>query len=145
MRILVTLWARMYGEEARLPQVAMLEGVEKIPEVGLLRRGEVHLEASVVEVHQLRKRAGRAAVEVGSAGGKAAQARHLQPVDVGAEAGGKTLAGVGRGVDDGIPIHIFATADLIDRQIGRGELGEAGNDGRVALVGRDASGSDVHR
>src|SRR5580700_7496006 len=70
------------------------ERVQEGDEVLLLFVGEIHLEALVVEVDELLQVGGSAVVEVGSACGEAAKDGALAAIDIRAEAGDETFAGV---------------------------------------------------
>src|SRR5437588_12561520 len=69
--------------------------IEKGDEVGFLLWRQAQIEARLVEVHYLSQGGRRTVVEVGSAGGKAAQDGPLELANVGALAGDESASRIG--------------------------------------------------
>jgi hypothetical protein len=124
---------------------AWLQRIEEGDELFLFFGSEIHLESLVVEVHQFIEISGRSVVEVRRAGSQAAKDWTLAPIDVGAQASNERFAWVGGVIVDGLAWigGIWAVPDLVNWQVGCGQLLQGRGDGWAGFVGSLAAGGDV--
>src|ERR1700689_4812223 len=129
---------------------AWLQAVEEGDDLPLLGRGQVHLEALVVEIENFVEVTSGAVVEVWRAGGEATQDRAFHAVHVAAGAADQRLAGIGR-----VDFHrlsagrnskwIRAAVDFVDWNVRQAELREAVGDVCVLLLRRIVNEAEVER